>query len=147
MSRGYFGIGAYCPKTDTNIGTLLRSAQCFGADFTFVIGAKGLHKQASNTTKTHRHIPHYEYSNFEAFLNGMPIERTLIGIETGGASLPEYRHPDRAVYLLGREDSGLPQCVLERCNAVLTIPTEFCLNVAVAGSIALYDRVMKGAVS
>lgn len=141
--RGYFGIGAYCPKTGDNVGTLLRSAQCFGADFTFVIGAKGLHRQASNTTKAQRHVPHYEYPDFEGFLRGMPLERTLIGVETGGEDMVGFRHPERAVYLLGREDNGLPQCVIERCDAILTIPTAFCLNVAVAGSIALYDRVAK----
>ena len=84
--RGYFGIGIYCPKTSENVGTLLRSAQAFGAGFTFVIGAKGLHRQASNTTKAHLHVPHHEYPSLEEFLRWLPIERTIVStaVTSGG---------------------------------------------------------------
>lgn len=142
MNRGYFGIGIYCPKKSENVGTLLRSAMSFGADFTFIIGARGLHRQSSNTVKSHRHLPHYEYRDFTEFLRCMPVERTLVAVETGGADyLHNYAHPERAVYLLGSEDTGLPEQALKACQHIVTIPSKQCLNVAVAGSIVLYDRI------
>lgn len=58
MKRGYFGIGVYHPKNVINIGTLWRSANCFGADFLFTIGHRYKH-QGSDTLKTYRHIPLY----------------------------------------------------------------------------------------
>lgn len=141
--RGYFGIGILDPKTTDNVGTLLRSAHCFGADFTFVIGQRGLHRQASNTTRAERHVPHYEYATFEQALGCFPLERVLVAVETEGEPIAPFHHPERAVYLLGNERSGLPRDVIERCDVTLTIPSAFCLNVAVAGSIALFDRVSK----
>ena len=37
---GYFGIGVMGLKYDDNYGTLLRTAQVFGADFIFIIGRR-----------------------------------------------------------------------------------------------------------
>lgn len=48
--RGYFGIGIYNPKTETNMGTLWRSAYNFGADFIFTIGMR-YKKMGSDTAK------------------------------------------------------------------------------------------------
>lgn len=49
----------------------------------------------------------------------------------------------RAVYLLGNESSGLPKDILAGCVSTVALPGHFSLNVAVAGSIVLYDRVSK----
>lgn len=52
-------------------------------------------------------------------------------------------HPRQAIYLLGAEDHGLPPDVLARCNSVVSLEA-VCrpsYNVAVAGSIILYDRI------
>ena len=73
----------------------------------------------------------------------MPLEHTLIAIETGGDLIDGFEHPERAVYVLGSEDTGLPAELLNLAERVITIPADYCLNVAVAGSIALYDRRMK----
>lgn len=144
MSRGYFGIGIYEPKFSENVGTLLRSAQAFDADFTFIIGGKSKQcRQPTNTPKTWRHIPHYEYGSWERFTECMPIERTLVAVETDGSSIVSFNHPERAVYLLGSEDDGLPDEVLSACDAIIRIPSRYCLNVSAAGSIALYDRIAK----
>ena len=64
--RGYFGIAFYEPKFEENIGTAVRNAHCFGADFIAVIG-KRYKKQPSDTMATERHIPIYEYENLEDF--------------------------------------------------------------------------------
>jgi tRNA G18 (ribose-2'-O)-methylase SpoU len=55
-----------------------------------------------------------------------------------------FRHPDRAVYLLGNEQIGLSKRVLSQCHSLISLPGHFSLNVAVAGSIVMYDRVSKG---
>ena len=46
------------------------------------------------------------------------------------------------VYLLGAEDHGIPEEFMQGHQKVF-IDTSLCLNVAVAGSIIIYDRQTK----
>ncbi|GAH53934.1 unnamed protein product [marine sediment metagenome] len=142
--RGYFGIGVYNAKTKMNIGTLWRSAQNFGASFIFTIG-KRYKKQASDTTKAYRHIPLYNYETFKDFEKARSFSCPLIGIEQSKKSIDikNYCHPEQAIYLLGAEDNGLPKKIQKKCQSIIHISTPMCLNVAVAGSIIMFDRFNK----
>jgi tRNA(Leu) C34 or U34 (ribose-2'-O)-methylase TrmL len=143
MKRGYFGIGIYHPKTTENVGTLWRSAHNFGADFIFTIG-KRYAKQASDTTKAERHVPLYEYSSIEDFKNHLPRGCQIVFVEQteGARSLKDTVHPETAVYVLGAEDYGVPEDMMRGFQKIF-IETPMCLNVAVAGSIVMYDRQIK----
>ena len=142
--NGYFGIGIECCKTEINYGTLFRTAQIFDADFIFIIG-KRFKKQASDTMKSSRHIPMFEYKDFKDFNNHRPYNCKLIGIELieTAHKLKDYVHPKQACYLLGAEDHGLSKQAMKYCNHFVVLPGERSLNVAVAGSIVLYDRISK----
>lgn len=142
--RGYFEIGIYHTKTAANVGTLWRSAYQLGAAGIFTIGRR-YPKQAGDTLKTPRHIPLREYLTFEDFLRARPNSAVLIGVEMGGKPLAHAVHPPQAIYLLGAEDSGLPQHILERCDRMISIESERTesYNVAVAGSLVMYHRFLK----
>jgi tRNA (guanosine-2'-O-)-methyltransferase len=142
--RGYFGIGILNGKTTANIGTLWRSANIFGASFIFVIGNR-YKKQASDTMQTWRHIPLYHYETFAEFYKSMPYDCQLIGIELDNNSVPisDFKHPERCIYLLGAEDSGLTTEAINKCHSLVQLPGDYCLNVSVAGSIVLFDRINK----
>ena len=140
--RGYFGIGVYNIKHKCNLGTLLRSAYIFGASFVFVIG-KRFKKQASDTIKSYRHIPLFQYKNMEEWKENIPYDCIPICVEISNKAikLNKFIHPERAIYLLGAEDHGLPEKILKDYQTII-IPThrDFCLNVATAGSVIMYDR-------
>ena len=55
--------------------------------------------------------------------------------------LPSFRHPLRAAYVLGPEQGELSPELLARCDHVVRIPSSFCVNLAMAGAIVMYDRV------
>ena len=143
QKSGYFGIGIYHPKTETNIGTLWRSAYNFGADFIFVIG-KRYKSQCSDTTKTDRHIPLYEYEKIEDLKNNLPRHCEIIYIEQSSKStdIKTFKHPKQCIYVLGAEDNGIPESIMKDDKQV-HIDTPMCLNVAVAGSIIMFDRLNK----
>lgn len=141
-------VGVYRPKTETNVGTLWRAAYLYGASMIFTVGHR-YRAQASDTVGVWRHIPLVQYPDFEAFRGARPWNAPLVGVEQVAGvsiSLGRFSHPDSAVYLLGAEDHGLPRTVVEYCDALIEVesvePT--CMNVAMAGSIVLYDRHMKG---
>src|ERR1700704_4044333 len=124
MKRGFYGIGIFQPKTEYNIGTLWRSAQNFGASYIFTIGRR-YSKQPSDTTKAFRHIPLFNFSSFAEFNKSRPFDCPLIAIEQTDISrdIKSFIHPERAVYLLGAEDFGLPPQALSKAQAVVHIST------------------------
>lgn len=139
--RGYFGIGIEHGKTAANVGTLWRSAYTFDAAFLFTIGARYTH-QCSDTVKAWRHVPLFTYPAFSDFYDNMPRDCRLVGIELDGNATPieRFTHPERCIYVLGAEDGGLSAEAKARCHRLVQLPGRFCLNVAVAGSIVLFDR-------
>ncbi len=56
-------------------------------------------------------------------------------------ALPSFRHPLQAAYVLGPERGSLSDELLARCDFTVKIPTSFCVNVAMAGAIVMYDRI------
>jgi tRNA (guanosine-2'-O-)-methyltransferase len=122
----------------------MRSAVCLGADFIFVIGRR-YDRQATDTVAAHRHIPLYVYSDLDDFNTHRPYDAPLIGVELTDEATPleRFSHPERAIYLLGPEDGSLTRRALEMCQHVVKFQSAYCLNVAAAGSIVMYDRQMK----
>jgi len=140
--RGYFGIAMFHPKTEHNWGSLIRTANLMGADFIATIGRRFV-SQCSDTPKTWKHIPVFHFDDFEDFKKHLPYSCKLVGIELDDRArdLKNYVHPQRAVYLLGAEDHGLPKAIMEECHDLISLRGEVSMNVACAGSIVLYHRV------
>jgi tRNA G18 (ribose-2'-O)-methylase SpoU len=140
--RGYFAIGAERTSKALNLGNIMRSAHGFGAAFTFTVGATYQALEArADTSKGQWHLPHYNWATIEEMI--LPQGCELVGVELvdGAVDLPRFRHPARAAYILGPEKGNLSAAALARCTAVIKIPTRFCLNVAIAAAIVMYDRV------
>lgn len=143
--RGYFEVGIYHTKTESNVGTLWRTAYQLGAAGVFTIG-KRYKRQSSDTLKVMHHIPLRHFLALEEFKRQRPIGAVLVGIEMDGIPLSNFTHPKQAIYLLGAEDYGLPAEVREYCNCIVSLESigAASYNVAVAGSIVLYDRLFSG---
>ena len=142
--RGYFGIGCIGMKNNINYGTLFRTAQIFNADFLFLIGHR-FKPQASDTMKSYKHLPVFIYNDFKDFNDHRPYGCRLIGIEMteNAKNLSDFVHPKQACYLLGAEDNGMTKESINACQDIIKLPGERSLNVSVAGSIVLYDRIFK----
>jgi tRNA G18 (ribose-2'-O)-methylase SpoU len=140
-TRGYFAIGAERMSKALNLGNLMRSAHGFGASFTFTVGATYRALEAhADTSKTQLHLPHYNWATLDDM--ALPQGCKLVGIELvdDAIDLPSFRHPLKAAYVLGPEQGSLSDNLLARCDYVVRIPTLFCINVAMAGAIVMYDR-------
>jgi len=140
---GFCAIGIVHTKTPTNLGTLLRSAHAFGAGLVFTVG-KRYERQASDTTNATLHVPTIHCATIHDLVEHLPFGCKLVGVEItqGATDLRMFKHPERACYLLGAEDRGLSREEMAVCHEILAIRgASACLNVSVAGSIVLYDRV------
>ena len=146
QGRGFFGIGVERSKTPANVGTLWRSADCLGASFIFTIGRR-YPRQATDVTAAWRHIPLYEFADVVDFAAHRPHDCSLVGVELHPEASPLERfcHPERVVYVLGPEDGSLSAGLVELCQHVVQFDSRYCLNVAAAGTVVMYDRSMKAA--
>ena len=142
--RGYFGIGVEGITKAMNAGGLFRAAHAFGASFVFVIGANYARGEAANadTSDAPGQVPLYEFADAASLR--LPRDCRLVGVEfvEEATALPSFRHPRNAAYVLGRERGSLSPELVALCDDIVKIPTRFCLNLAVAGAIVRYDRLL-----
>lgn len=142
--KGYFGIGVERVSKALNVGALFRTAHAFGASFVFSVNGQYAQRSGRNadTSDTPGHLPYHEFGSLEAFR--LPVGCRLIGIEITDTAidLPSFHHPRQAAYVLGAEREGLSPEMIGLCDYVLRIPTRFSVNLAVAGAIVMYDRVL-----
>jgi len=147
--RGFFGVGVEGISKPGNIGAIARSAHSFGASFFFTINPEfdpvsSLENEIRNTdtSASFEHVPYYEYEKSSDL--ALPKGCQLIGVEfvENSISLPSFRHPSRAAYILGPEMGSLSPHIMQRCDHIIKIPMKFCVNVSVAAAIVLYDRTL-----
>lgn len=143
--RGFFAIGIEHGKTIENLGTLWRSADLFGASFIFTIGRR-YKPQASDTMRTWRRTPLFNFDTFEDMRAHLPFDCRLVGVELDdrATDICECSHLERCVYLLGAEDHGLSKDTRARCHGLVQLPGRASMNVASAGTVVMYDRHCKG---
>jgi TrmH family RNA methyltransferase len=117
-----------------NIGTLIRSADAFGAGIALSpgcadpTGPKALRASMGALFR----VPIAEFDAASG--------RRVALVPYGGTPLSELKLEGDVVFVLGAEREGLPPEVLARCDAQATIPQQGeSLNVAMAGTIALYE--------
>ena len=146
--RGYFGIGIDGANKPGNVGNLVRTAHAFGASFAFVVHPAlrdrkheaGLNDFA-DTAKSADALPFYIYDGPDQIERPSGCRFVGVELDDRAVALPVFRHPTRAVYVLGSERFGLSPAMKEACDDVVCIPTQFSLNVATAGAVVMYDRV------
>ena len=142
--RGFFGVGVEGISKGANLGSLVRSTHAFGGSFFFtlntVLDLEGV--RASDTSDAFDHLPFYNFQGLNDLV--LPHGCALVGIELtdDAITLPSFRHPVRAAYILGPEMGSLSPGIQKRCAFIVKIPTRFCVNVGVAGAIILYDRMI-----
>ena len=142
--RGYFGIGVEGVSKPMNVGSLFRSAHAFGASFVFTIAAAYKREEGNlaDTSNAAANIPFYEFADVGELR--LPRGCTLIGVELSpdAVELHSFRHPHCAAYVLGPERGNLSPQLTRLCTHVVKIPTRFSINLALAGAIVMYDRLL-----
>jgi TrmH family RNA methyltransferase len=122
-----------------NVGTLLRTADAFEAGLALSpgcadpTGPKALRASAGAIFR----VPLARFDE-------APRPWTAL-VARGGTDLSQGQSLGHGSFVLGAERQGLPEQVLERCDARATIPIAAeSLNVAAAGAIALYEARRRG---
>lgn len=139
-------IGLCNPKSAENVGAVRRAAGCYGLTDIYYTGERfeRAAKYQLHTNKQQHDISMQPIRSFELLKTP---ERKLVCVELveGAQSLPEFCHPEHAVYVFGPEDGSIYQSLIDVADAVVYIPTFSCMNLAASVNVVLYDRLAKKA--
>ena len=137
------------PKFAVNVASMIRNCSCFNAEWLFITGDR---VEVSNREDRPRQERMKQFKTVKVVRAELPLllfdsfgkSVAPIGVELTESSmpLPLLKHPDNAVYLLGPEDGSISKGWRAICHYVVAIPSRHCLNVAQAGGIVLYDRMV-----
>lgn len=139
--KGFASIGLYQPKSQSNVGSVLRACQCYDVDLLCVQGKRYIRAPTDVFHSSH-HLP---LLHVEDLKRSIPFGARPVAIEyrESALSLVDYQHPVRAFYIFGPEDGDIPDSVLEWCREIVYVPTAKCMNLAATVNVVLYDRLAK----
>lgn len=144
LSESKVIIGLTDPKSPSNVGAVMRAAGCYQADevrYTGVRYARAA-KFHTDTKDMSRTIP---LNVAESLIDNISVGQKVVCVDLveGAIPLPEFVHPENAIYIFGPEDGTISQAVINRADAVVYVPTVGCMNLAASVNVLLYDRLAK----
>jgi len=144
MSKNSVTIGLSDPKSATNVGAVMRAAGCYGVDNVIYTGTRydRAVKLNTDTKKISSVIP---LNQQQHLLDNKPddVQVVCVDLIEGAVPLPNFTHPEKALYLFGPEDGTLKQSIINQADAVVYVPTVGCMNLAATVNVLLYDRLSK----
>lgn len=130
---------------DFNIGSIVRTANAFGARHVHIVGAKRWNRRGAMVTDRYLHV-HHHATTAEFLAEVGARGRTVIGIDNVGESKPleAATLPENAVLVFGAEGPGLSPEMQQACQVILHI-TQYgstrSINVGHAAAVAMWAWV------
>ena len=144
MKEQHITIGILNPKSASNVGAVMRAAGCYRVDVVLYTGTRydRAVKLGMDTKNRRETIP---LTKVDCLLAAVPENTKIVCVELveGATLLPDYPHPDNALYIFGPEDGTISQEIIDKADEVVYVPTEGCMNLAGSGNVVLYDRLAK----
>ena len=132
---------------DMNIGSIVRSANAFGADTVHIIGRRRWNTRGAMVTDRYQHVEHHP--DVAAFVDwmyeaGIPI--IAIDNVPGSVIIETFDLPRRCVLLFGQEGPGLSPEAIVSADAVVEI-SQFgstrSMNASAAAAVTMHSWVLQ----
>lgn len=144
MKKENVVIGLTDPKSPSNVGAVMRAVGCYQANEVRYTGVRYTRaaKFHTDTKDASRKIP---LNAVQSLIDNLLPEQQVVCVDLveGATALPDFEHPENAVYIFGPEDGTISQDVIDRADAVVYVPTIGCMNLAASVNVLLYDRLAK----
>jgi len=140
-------VAAWNITKEHNVGSLVRTAHAVAAEEVVLVGERDWNVEAARTAElftTISQVPDQEA--FRRHIAAAGWNLVAVELHERAVSLFEAEYPERPCFLLGAELGGIPEDLVEDAKIVVQIPQWGLvpsLNLAVAGSIVLYDYLAK----
>jgi tRNA G18 (ribose-2'-O)-methylase SpoU len=142
-----FAVAAWNISKEHNVGSLVRTAHAVAATEVLLVGDRDWNVEAARTSELYTTIHHLPDDNaLRRHLSEQDWNLVAVELDERAVPLFEARYPDRPCFLLGAELDGLPEHLRREAALVVQIPQWGLvpsLNLAVAGSVVIYDYLGK----
>ena len=147
-------VALFEPRIPQNTGNIARSCAAFNIPLNLIepLGFKLEDKYLKRAGLDYWPLVTVnKYRSFDKFLDSKLNKRIISFSKKNGIYLKDFKFQEDDVLLFGREDSGLPDCIIEKSDFVISIfmpniQTEInnqkgvrSLNLSVACGIAIYE--------
>lgn len=140
-------LAAWNITKEHNVGSLVRTAHAAAVTELLLVGEREWNVEAARTAELYTEIIHLPDSDaFRDHLEKRQWELVVVELDERAVNLFDARYPERPCFLLGAELEGVPEQLIEAASLLVQIPQWGLvpsLNLAIAGSIVLYDYLGK----
>ncbi len=143
LHRHPFHVAIENWQHDLNIGSIVRSANAFGAQAVHIVGRRRWNKRGAMVTDRYQHVEHHdEIAGLVAWArqHGLPI--VAVDNVAGSVPIPDAALPRQCVLLFGQEGPGLSPAALAAASAVVEI-TQYgstrSINAGAAAAVVMYE--------
>jgi tRNA G18 (ribose-2'-O)-methylase SpoU len=132
---------------DMNIGSIVRSANAFGAQTVHIIGRRRWNKRGAMVTDRYQHVlQHPDVADFVDWAKTEDLPIIAIDNVPGSVIIETFAIPRRCVLLFGQEGPGLSADALAAADAILEI-SQFgstrSINASAAAAVAMHSWVLQ----
>ena len=132
---------------DMNIGSIVRSANAFGADTVHIVGRKRWNKRGAMVTDRYQHVLHHDtVADLVAWTSEHDLPILAIDNVPGCVKIETYSLPERCLFLFGQEGPGLSAEAIDAAEAVIEI-TQFgstrSINASAAAAVTMHSWIMQ----
>lgn len=147
QQRHSFHVAIENWQHDMNIGSIVRSANAFGADTVHIVGRRRWNKRGAMVTDRYQHVEHREdISALVAWAQSEGVPIIAIDNVPGCVPMETFDWPERCVMLFGQEGPGLTDEAIAASEAVVEI-TQYgstrSINASAAAAVSMYSWVQQ----
>lgn len=132
---------------DMNIGSIVRSANAFGARTVHIIGRRRWNKRGAMVTDRYQHVLHHpDVADFVAWCRAESLPIVAVDNVPGSVPIETHAIPEECVLLFGQEGPGLSAEALAAADLTIEI-SQFgstrSLNASAAAAVVMHAWVMQ----
>ena len=146
-TRNPFHVAIENWQHDMNIGSIVRSANAFGADTVHIVGRKRWNKRGAMVTDRYQHVMHHpDVADFVAWAHSENLPIIAIDNLPGSVIMETFTFPARCVLLFGQEGPGLSAEAVAAGDALVEI-SQFgstrSINASAAAAVTMHAWILQ----